>query len=46
MLLLINYQEPAYTFNQIGDYPNFYHRAFIQYLMEVDAEIHSQALGV
>ena len=28
---------------QIGDYPNYHHRAFIQQLTEPDAEIHNQA---
>ena len=40
-------REPklALTRNQIGDYPNYHHRAFIQQLTESDAEIHNQAPG-
>ena len=37
--------ELAFSCNQIGDYPNCHHRAFIQQLMEADAEIHSEALS-
>ena len=37
--------ELVFPYNQISNYPNFHHRAFMQSLTETDAVIHRQALG-
>ena len=38
--------ELAFLYNQIHDYSNCHHKAFLQYLIEADAENYSQAPGL
>lgn len=46
-LLTIVGRVPELVFfcNQIGNYPNYHHRAFIQELMKSGTEMLNQALG-